>query len=143
MDFVSFSYYNTNCINVDEQVAVTSGNLFASVKNPYLKYTDWGWSIDPLGLRITLNEVYDRYRKPLFIVENGIGAIDTINENGEIIDDYRINFHRDHIKAMKDAIEIDSVDLDNEGKGSLKRTKKKSFDWYKKVIASNGVLVWV
>ena len=168
VDFVSFSYYNTNCINVDEQVEVTSGNLFASVKNPYLKYTDWGWSIDPLGLRITLNEVYDRYRKPLFIVENGIGAIDTINENGEIIDDYRINFHRDHIKAMKDAIEIDGVDLmgyttwgcidlvsassgemkkrygfiyvdlDNEGKGSLKRTKKKSFDWYKKVIASNG-----
>lgn len=168
VDFVSFSYYNTNCINVDEQVEVTSGNLFASVKNPYLKYTDWGWSIDPLGLRITLNEVYDRYRKPLFIVENGIGAIDTINENGEIIDDYRINFHRDHIKAMKDAIEIDGVDLmgyttwgcidlvsassgemkkrygliyvdlDNEGKGSLKRTKKKSFDWYKKVISSNG-----
>ena len=168
VDFVSFSYYNTNCINVDEQVEVTSGNLFASVKNPYLKYTDWGWSIDPLGLRITLNEVYDRYRKPLFIVENGIGAIDTINENGEIIDDYRINFHRDHIKAMKDAIEIDGVDLmgyttwgcidlvsassgemkkrygfiyvdlDNEGKGSLKRTKKKSFNWYKKVIASNG-----
>ena len=168
VDFVSFSYYNTNCINVDEQVAVTSGNLFASVKNPYLKYTDWGWSIDPLGLRITLNEVYDRYRKPLFIVENGIGAIDAINENGEIIDDYRINFHRDHIKAMKDAIEIDGVDLmgyttwgcidlvsassgemkkrygfiyvdlDNEGKGSLKRTKKKSFNWYKKVIASNG-----
>ena len=168
VDFVSFSYYNTNCINVDEQVEVTSGNLFASVKNPYLKYTDWGWSIDPLGLRITLNQIYDRYRKPLFIVENGIGAIDTINENGEIIDDYRINFHRDHIKAMKDAIEIDGVDLmgyttwgcidlvsassgemkkrygfiyvdlDNEGKGTLKRTKKKSFDWYKKVIASNG-----
>ena len=138
------------------------------MKNPYLKYTDWGWSIDPLGLRITLNQIYDRYRKPLFIVENGIGAIDTINENGEIIDDYRINFHRDHIKAMKDAIEIDGVDLmgyttwgcidlvsassgemkkrygfiyvdlDNEGKGSLKRTKKKSFNCYKKVIASNG-----
>ena len=168
VDFVSFSYYNTNCVNVDSDIDMSAGNVFASAKNPYLKYTDWDWPIDPLGLRVTLNQVYDRYRKPLFIVENGIGAVDTINENGEIIDDYRINFHRDHIKVMKDAVEIDGVDLmgyttwgcidlvsassgemkkrygfiyvdlDNEGKGTLKRIKKKSFDWYKKVIASNG-----
>ncbi|ASJ21528.1 6-phospho-beta-glucosidase [Brachyspira hampsonii] len=168
VDFVSFSYYHSRCVNVYDNTQTSAGNVFASAKNPYLKYTDWGWSIDPLGLRVTLNQVYDRYRKPLFIVENGIGAIDTINENGEIIDDYRIDFHRDHIKVMKDAINIDGVDLmgyttwgcidlvsassgemkkrygfiyvdlDNEGKGTLKRTKKKSFDWYKKVIASNG-----
>ena len=168
VDFVSFSYYNTNCVNVDSDIDMSAGNVFASAKNPYLKYTEWDWPIDPLGLRVTLNQVYDRYRKPLFIVENGIGVVDTINENGEIIDDYRINFHRDHIKVVKDAVEIDGVDLmgyttwgcidlvsassgemkkrygfiyvdlDNEGRGTLKRTKKKSFDWYKKVIASNG-----
>ena len=168
VDFVSFSYYNSNCVNIEENVEVSSGNIFASSKNPYLKYTDWGWAIDPLGLRITLNQIYDRYRKPLFIVENGIGAIDSIDENGEIIDYYRINFHKDHIKMMKDAIEIDGVDLmgyttwgcidlvsassgemkkrygfiyvdiDNYGNGSYKRIKKKSFYWYKKVIESNG-----
>ncbi|WP_028328808.1 6-phospho-beta-glucosidase [Brachyspira alvinipulli] len=168
VDFVSLSYYHTRCANVEEKNEISLGNIFASAKNPYLKETAWGWAVDPLGLRITLNAVYDRYRKPLFIVENGIGAVDTINENGEIIDDYRIDFHREHIKVMKDAIEIDGVDLmgyttwgcidlvsassgemkkrygfiyvdlDNEGKGTLKRMKKKSFDWYKKVIASNG-----
>ena len=98
-------------MNVHDNSQISAGNVFASAKNPYLKYTDWGWSVDPLGLRTTLNEVYDRYRKPLFIVENGIGAIDTVNENGEIIDDYRIDFHREHIKVMKDAVDIDGVDL--------------------------------
>ena len=168
VDFVSFSYYNTRCVDVDQEQQIGAGNLFASTKNPYLKCSDWGWSIDPLGLRITLNQVYDRYRKPLFVVENGLGAVDIPKDDGSIDDDYRINYHRDHIKAMKDAIELDGidlmgytawgcidlvsassgemkkrygfiyVDLDNEGKGTLKRTKKKSFEWYQKVIATNG-----
>lgn len=121
-----------------------------------------------MGLRITLNEIYDRYRMPMFIVENGLGAVDVPDENGFIQDDYRINYLREHIKAMKDAVELDGVelmgytawgpidlisagsgqmkkrygfiyvDLDDEGKGTLKRKKKKSFDWYKQVISSNG-----
>ena len=142
--------------------------FFASVVNPYLDTSDWGWQIDPLGLRITMNEIYDRYQKPLFIVENGLGAKDKIEEDGSIQDDYRIEYLKKHIQAMKDAVEIDGVDmmgytswgpidlvsastgemkkrydfiyvdLDNEGKGTLKRTKKKSFAWYKKVIETNG-----
>lgn len=127
-----------------------------------------GGQIDPLGLRITLNSIYDRYQKPLFIVENGLGAKDVIEEDGAINDDYRIEYIREHIKAMHDAIEIDGVELlgyttwgcidlvsastgemskrygfiyvdrDDEGNGTLERRKKKSFDWYKKVISSNG-----
>ena len=146
----------------------TAGNILSSLKNPYLSASEWGWQIDPLGLRITLNALYDRYQKPLFIVENGLGAVDQINEQGKIEDDYRIDYLRAHIKAMKEAVEIDGVDLlgytswapidlisastgqmkkrygfiyvdkDDLGNGSLKRIKKKSFDWYKKVIDSNG-----
>ena len=146
---------------------MTDGNVVKSVKNPYLKTSDWGWQIDPLGLRITLNALYDRYQKPLFIVENGLGAKDKIEEDGTIQDDYRIDYLREHIKAMKDAIE-DGVDLmgyttwgcidlvaastgemskrygfiyvdkDDQGNGTLERRKKKSFDWYRKVIESNG-----
>ncbi len=127
-----------------------------------------GWQIDPLGLRITMNELYDRYQKPLFIVENGLGARDEADENGYVEDDYRIDYLREHIKAMKAAVELDGVELwgytswgpidlvsastgemskrygfiyvdkDDEGNGTLKRSKKKSFDWYKKVIATNG-----
>lgn len=169
VDFVAFSYYNSRCIAADpEPNNIAQGNLFASAKNPYLQYSQWGWPIDPLGLRITLNEVYDRYQKPLFLVENGLGAIDEPDENGYVEDDYRIEYLSKHIQAMKDAIEIDGVDmmgytswgpidlvsastgemkkrygfiyvdLDNEGKGTLKRTKKKSFAWYKKVIETNG-----
>ena len=138
------------------------------VLNPYLSASEWGWQIDPLGLRITLNSIYDRYQKPLFIVENGLGAKDVIEEDGAINDDYRIEYIREHIKAMHDAIEIDGVELlgyttwgcidlvsastgemskrygfiyvdrDDEGNGTLERRKKKSFDWYKKVISSNG-----
>ena len=133
-----------------------------------MKASEWGWQIDPLGLRITMNSLYDRYQKPLFIVENGLGAVDTPDENGEINDDYRIEYLRQHIKAMKDAVELDGVDLwgytswgcidlvsastgemkkrygyiyvdkNNDGSGTLKRSKKKSFNWYKKVIATNG-----
>lgn len=168
-DFVSFSYYASRVATADAQSAeTTGGNVFASVKNPYLAVTEWGWQIDPLGFRITLNQIYDRYRKPLFVVENGLGAIDHPDQNGYVVDDYRIDYLRSHIQAMKEAVEQDGVDLigyttwgcidlvsagtgemkkrygfiyvdrDNEGNGSLKRTKKKSFDWYKKVIATNG-----
>ena len=169
VDFVAFSYYNSRCAVDDSEKAETAeGNIFSSAKNPYLTYSEWGWPIDPMGLRITLNEVYDRYRKPMFIVENGLGAVDTFDENGFIQDDYRIDYLREHIKAMKEAVELDGVDLmgyttwapidlvsagsgqmkkrygfihvdlDDNGEGTLKRTKKKSFEWYKKVIESNG-----
>ena len=169
VDFIAFSYYNSRCIahHVQEE-DIAQGNLFASVKNPYLTYTKWGWPIDPLGLRITLNEVYDRYQKPLFIVENGMGDTDTLNEDGSIIDDDRISYLASHIQAMKEAVEKDGVDLmgytswgpidlvsassgemkkrygfvyvdlDDEGRGSGKRIPKKSFYWYKKVIETNG-----
>ena len=167
VDFVSFSYYSSRCASADPSVAAAEGNLFKSVKNPYLKASEWGWQIDPLGLRITMNAMYDRYQKPLFIVENGLGAKDVIEEDGSINDDYRIAYLREHIKAMEEAIEdgvelwgyttwgcIDLVaastgemskrygfiyvDRDDAGNGTLERRKKKSFDWYKKVIASNG-----
>ncbi len=167
VDFISFSYYSSKCASVDEKLK-TDGNVFASVKNPYLKASEWGWQIDPLGLRTTLNTLYDRYQKPLFIVENGLGAVDKPDANGYVEDDYRIDYMREHIKAMHDAVTLDGVDLlgytswgcidlvsastgemskrygfiyvdrDDAGNGSLKRSKKKSFDWYKEVIASNG-----
>ncbi len=137
------------------------------MKNPYLQTSGWGWSIDPLGLRITMNQLYDRYQKPLFIVENGLGAKDEIDQAGRIQDDYRIDYLRSHIQAMKEAMEdgvelmgytvwscIDIVsastgemskrygfiyvDRADDGSGTLKRRKKKSFDWYKKVIETNG-----
>ncbi|HGM3506855.1 TPA: 6-phospho-beta-glucosidase [Clostridioides difficile] len=169
VDFISFSYYSSRLTSADPEVNIlTEGNVFASLKNPYLGASEWGWQIDPLGLRITMNSLYDRYQKPLFIVENGLGAVDNPDENGNINDDYRIDYLRAHIKAMIDAVELDGVDLlgytpwgcidlvsastgemkkrygfiyvdkDNDGNGTLKRSKKKSFDWYKKVIASNG-----
>lgn len=169
VDFISFSYYSSRCSSADPKVnETTAGNVFASIKNPYLDASEWGWQIDPLGLRTTLNVLYDRYQKPLFIVENGLGAVDEIEADGSIVDDYRIAYIREHIKAMKEAIDIDGVDLmgytswgpidlvsagtgemkkrygfiyvdrDNEGNGTLKRSKKKSFDWYKKVIETNG-----
>ncbi|MFP3668458.1 6-phospho-beta-glucosidase [Priestia sp. SIMBA_032] len=169
VDFVSFSYYGSRLTSADpEKNAQTAANLFPTLKNPHLKTSEWGWQIDPLGLRITLNALYDRYQKPLFIVENGLGAIDTPDENGYIEDDYRIDYIREHIKAFKVAVEEDGVDLlgyttwgcidlvsastgemskrygfiyvdrDDTGNGTMKRSKKKSFDWYKKVISSNG-----
>ncbi|MEI5992734.1 6-phospho-beta-glucosidase [Candidatus Enterococcus mansonii] len=169
VDFISFSYYSSRVQSTDPAInEQTAGNIFASVKNPYLEASEWGWQIDPLGLRTTMNDLYDRYQKPLFIVENGLGAVDTPDEHGNVIDDYRIEYLAAHIQAMKDAVELDGVDLlgyttwgcidlvsagtgemkkrygfiyvdrDNEGNGTLKRSKKKSFDWYKKVIATNG-----
>ena len=169
VDFISFSYYSSQVSTTDnELLEQTAGNIFASVKNPYLQASEWGWQIDPLGLRITMNDIYDRYQKPLFIVENGLGAVDTPDENGYVEDDYRIDYLAAHIQAMKDAVELDGVDLlgyttwgcidlvsagtgemkkrygfiyvdrDNQGNGTLARSKKKSFNWYKKVIDSNG-----
>ena len=169
VDFISFSYYSSRVSTTDnELLEQTAGNIFASVKNPYLQASEWGWQIDPLGLRITMNDIYDRYQKPLFIVENGLGAVDMPDENGYVEDDYRIDYLAAHIQAMKDAVELDGVDLlgyttwgcidlvsagtgemkkrygfiyvdrDNQGNGTLARSKKKSFNWYKKVIDSNG-----
>lgn len=170
VDFISFSYYSTRCsAGVDNpDVERTQGNAFAGAKNPYLQESQWGWAIDPMGFRITLNDMYDRYQKPLFVVENGLGAKDVVEEDGSINDDYRIDYLRQHIQAMRDAVTEDGVDLmgytswgcidlvsastgemskrygfiyvdrDDAGNGTLKRSKKKSFDWYKKVIATNG-----
>ncbi len=169
VDFISFSYYLSRVASADPKVTgTTGGNIYDTLANPYLKSSEWGWQIDPTGLRITLNTLYDRYQKPLFISENGLGANDIPDESGNINDDYRIDYLRQHIKAMKEAVEIDGVDLfgytmwgpidlvsastgemkkrygfiyvdkDNKGSGSLKRIPKKSFYWYKKVISSNG-----
>lgn len=171
VDFMSFSYYMSSVTrhpnNQTEEQKVTAGNLILGESNPYLEASDWGWQIDPVGLRVTLNKLYDRYQVPLFIVENGLGALDTLETDGSIHDPYRIDYLDKHIKQMYEAIEdgvelmgytmwgcIDLVsastsemskrygfvyvDRDNYGNGTLKRSKKKSFDWYKKVIASNG-----
>lgn len=172
VDFISLSYYTSRCITTQEGVGEAIGNAFKGTKNPYLKSSEWGWQIDPLGLRITLNSLYDRYQKPLFIVENGLGAKDELIDDGRgsftVNDDYRISYLRDHIKAFKQAVEEDGVELmgytpwgcidlvsassgemskrygfiyvdrEDDGSGSLKRYKKKSFDWYKKVIETNG-----
>lgn len=169
VDFVSFSYYASRTVSAfAEDYAMATGNLFKSIKNPHLKSTEWGWQIDPLGLRSSLNMLYNRYQKPLFIVENGLGAKDQPDENHYVEDDYRIDYTRRHIQAFKDAVEIDGVDLlgyttwgifdviaastgqmskrygfiyvdrDDDGNGTLRRTPKKSFYWYKEVIASNG-----
>lgn len=168
VDFISFSYYASRCASADMNEGNTSAaNVVKSIRNPHLPTSDWGWVIDPLGLRIAMNTLYDRYQKPLFLVENGLGAKDIPDENGCINDDYRIDYLRQHIQAMNDAMHdgvplmgytpwgcIDLVaastgemskrygfiyvDRDNLGQGTLNRTPKKSFYWYKKVIASNG-----
>lgn len=167
VDFYTFSYYSSNCVSAEGNKDKSKGNVSTGLKNPYLKASAWDWQIDPKGLRWSLNNIYNRYRIPLMVVENGLGAADTIEEDGSINDDYRIEYLREHIKQMKEAI-IDGVDLiayttwgcidlvsagtgemkkrygfiyvdkDNEGKGTLNRLKKKSFYWYKKVIATNG-----
>ena len=166
VDFYAFSYYMTNCCGHNENADKTKANLVDGLKNPYLKASEYGWQIDPVGLRYMMNEMYDRYQIPLMIVENGLGAKDIV-EDGFVHDSYRIDYLRAHIKAMSEAIEdgvevlgympwsaIDLialstgnmekrygfiyVDADNEGKGSYRRIRKDSFYWYKKVIESNG-----
>ena len=169
VDYITFSYYSSRVSK--GQIAeddIVTGNAFSGVKNPYLEESEWGWAIDPLGLRTTMNALWDRYRKPLFIVENGLGAIDTVEEDGTINDDYRIEYLKAHINSFMDAVEEDGVplwgytpwgiidlvsagtgemskrygliyvDRQDDGTGDLHRSKKKSFDWYKEVIESNG-----
>ena len=171
VDFVSLSYYCSRCISSDPEILKNKsrGNaVINAVINPYLKSSEWGWQIDPLGLRITLNTLYDRYGKPLFIVENGLGANDAVEEDGTIHDPYRVDYMREHIKAMMEAVNEDGipllgytcwgcidlvsastgemkkrygmiyVDKQNDGSGDLKRLKKDSFYWYQKVIRTNG-----
>ncbi|MGN0600820.1 MAG: 6-phospho-beta-glucosidase [Oscillospiraceae bacterium] len=172
VDFIGFSYYMTNAVKAGVSADGNGVDGFpGSVPNPYVKKSDWGWQIDPVGLRYALNILYERYGKPLFIVENGFGAIDKVEEDGTIIDDYRIEYLRAHIEQMKKAVIDDGVDLmgytpwgcidcvsfttgemkkrygfiyvdkDNDGSGTLKRNRKKSFEWYKKVIESNGEIL--
>ena len=167
VDFYTFSYYVSNCVSVDPTLAKVEGNIMSGLKNPYLKTSDWGWQIDPKGLRYTLNEIYDRYQIPLMVVENGLGARDVLEPDGSIHDDYRIDYLREHIRQLKEAA-ADGVDVMgytpwgcidlvsastgemakrygmiyvekyDDGTGSLARRKKASFEWYRKVIASNG-----
>ncbi len=165
-DFLSFSYYSSLTISSSHNAKKEHGNMAVGGKNPYLKETDWGWQIDPLGLRITLNEYWNRYHVPLFIVENGLGAKDIL-EDGKIHDDYRIQYLKEHIlqilEAIKDGVNVIGylmwspfdlvsastsqmskrygciyVDLNDDGTGTLKRIPKDSFYWYKQVIESNG-----
>ncbi|NRB67662.1 MAG: 6-phospho-beta-glucosidase [Vibrio sp.] len=166
VDFISFSYYASGCASADPKQKEV-GNIVDSVPNPYLEKSQWGWLIDPKGLRILLNFLYDRYQKPLFIVENGLGARDEINANGEIEDDYRIAYLNDHLVQAREAI-LDGVELmgftswgpidlvanstaemskrygyiyvdrHDDGSGTLERKRKKSFFWYQDVIRTHG-----
>ncbi|KRL47139.1 glycoside hydrolase family 1 protein [Lacticaseibacillus manihotivorans] len=168
VDYIGFSYYMSTAVNVtDKSLGTANGNLVGGVKNPFLESSDWGWQIDPTGLRIALNELANRYNKPVFVVENGLGAKDVVAADGSIHDDYRINYLREHIEAIRGAISdgvpvmgytpwgcIDLVsastgqmskrygfiyvDLDDEGHGTGKRSKKDSFTWYQHVIETNG-----
>ncbi|MBS5938651.1 glycoside hydrolase family 1 protein [Clostridium sp.] len=167
VDFIGFSYYSSGVVST-ENIEESSGNMIATGKNPYLQASEWGWQIDPIGLRYILNVLYERYQIPLMVVENGLGYNDQLNEDGQIIDDYRIEYLRRHIIEIDKAINIDGVelmgytmwgcidlvsastgemrkrygfiyvDMDDQGNGTKNRMKKKSFDWYRKVIESNG-----
>ncbi|WP_214894248.1 6-phospho-beta-glucosidase BglA [Exiguobacterium sp. H66] len=171
VDYIGFSYYMSTTVKHDATVNntgnIVNGGLANGVENPYIQSSDWGWAIDPVGLRYVLNRLYDRYQLPLFIVENGFGAVDTI-EDGKIHDAARIDYLKTHIEALTEAVTEDGVELmgytpwgiidivsfttgemkkrygmiyvdrDNEGNGSMERMKKDSFDWYKQVIATNG-----
>ncbi|ATO53872.1 6-phospho-beta-glucosidase [Lactobacillus amylovorus] len=169
VDYVGFSYYQTTTVSSEKVKPDDLTDLAKAVaKNPTLMRSDWGWEIDPEGLRIALNQLQDRYHKPLFIVENGLGAYDKVEADGSIHDDYRIDYLRNHISEMEKAVELDGVDLmgylpwgcidlvsagtgqmdkrygfiyvdkNDAGEGTLKRSRKDSFFWYKKVIESNG-----
>ncbi|HCG8742751.1 TPA: glycoside hydrolase family 1 protein [Vibrio parahaemolyticus] len=166
VDFISFSYYASGCASADPKQKEV-GNIVESVPNPYLEKSQWGWLIDPKGLRILLNFLHDRYQKPLFIVENGLGARDEFDENGEIQDDYRIAYLNDHLvqahEAILDGVELMGftswgpidlvanstaemskrygyiyVDRHDDGQGTLERKRKKSFYWYQDVIRTAG-----
>lgn len=168
VDIFTFSYYNTTCVTSHKDVAKDGvGNISMGAKNPYIQYSDWGWGLDPDGLRYILNEIEDRYSLPIMIVENGLGAYDKLEEDGKVHDPYRIEYFKYHIQAMDQAISdgvnliaytpwgivdlvsastgemakrygVIYVDFDDEGKGTLKRYKKDSFDYYANVIKTNG-----
>ena len=169
VDFMSFSYYMSVVAAHDpENYSSGRGNLLGGIMNPHLASSEWGWQIDPVGLRYVLNTVYQRYNLPLFIVENGFGAYDQLTDQGEIHDHYRIDYLKAHIKEMRLAVVEDGVpvigytpwgiidpvsfgtgemekrygmihvDRDNSGNGTMKRRKKQSFAWYQRVIATNG-----
>lgn len=171
VDYISLSYYMSRTEKAEKSAEEQlNGNMFSGVKNPYLQASEWGWEIDPTGLRVTLNQLYNYYQVPLFIVENGLGATDKVEDDGSINDDYRIAYMQSHIAASADAI-ADGVDLmgytswgcidlvsagtgqyskrygfvyvdkHDDGTGTLERLKKKSFFWYKDVIANNGNLL--
>lgn len=167
VDFFTISYYSSCCVSAAQEGERTAGNGAENIKNPYLKTSDWGWQIDALGLRYVLNQIYDRYQIPIMIVENGLGAVDEVDEDGKIHDPYRIDYMKQHIEQMKEAI-YDGVDLigytcwgctdlvsastgemkkrygliyvdkHDDGSGDFRRKKKDSFYWYKKLIGSNG-----
>lgn len=175
VDFISFSYYVSVCATADEQKNIRGeGNLLGGVPNPYLKASEWGWQIDPCGLRYVCNQLWDRYQKPLFVVENGLGAVDQLETGADglptVYDDYRIAYMKDHLlqleEAIKDGVEVMGytswgcidlvsastaemkkrygfiyVDRNDDGTGTLNRYKKKSFYWYRDVIASNGAML--
>lgn len=167
VDMYTFSYYMSNNVTTHTGQDTVGGNFSHGTRNPYLTYSDWGWAHDPSGLQYYLEKMYDRYEIPMMVVENGLGAFDTVEEDGSIHDDYRIDYHRAHINAMAEAIAngvdliayttwgcIDLVsagtgemrkrygfiyvDKDDEGNGSFDRTPKDSFYWYKEVLATNG-----
>ncbi len=167
VDFLSFSYYMSMTESVSPDADRTPGNTVLGVKNPYLETSPWGWQVDPVGLRVSLIDLYDRYGKPLFIVENGLGMRDEVTEDGKVHDEYRIAYFRSHFQEMIPAVDegvellgytswapIDLisasgsqmskrygfvyVDQDDEGNGTLERLRKDSFHWYQRVIATNG-----
>ncbi|MFD2829063.1 glycoside hydrolase family 1 protein [Corticicoccus populi] len=172
VDFLSFSYYMSRVSSAHpEKYKKGRGNILGGLPNPHLESSEWGWQIDPQGLYLALNDFYDRYEIPLFIVENGLGAVDELvkDENGEwtVEDDYRIDYMNAHLqqvgRAVEDGVDIMGytswgcidlvsastaelskrygfiyVDRNNDGSGSFERYKKKSFNWYKEVIETNG-----
>ena len=169
-DYLAFSYYQSTCADYAKIPSGTSPFLYgtyAMTKNPNLQASEWGWTIDPLGFRDVMNKIYSRYRIPVFPIENGIGVRETWDGKNMIEDDYRINYHRDHIKALKDTMNKDGVEVigylgwglidilssqgdmekrygvvyvnrGNHDLRDMKRVPKKSYYWLKKVIASNG-----
>lgn len=172
VDYISFSYYMSETLTTDKSLPKNKAakGILNGVDNPYLKKSEWGWTVDPIGLRLVMNHIYDRYQKPIFIVENGLGAEDKV-VNGKIHDNYRIDYLKKHIESMKEAIILDGVDClgylswgpidivsastgemkkrygyifvdyNDQGEGTGKRIKKDSFEWYKKVIESKGVIL--
>ncbi len=167
VDFYTLSYYMSNVVGTHDTLEQAQGNMTFGGKNPYLESSEWGWQIDPLGLRFALNEIHDRYQLPIMVVENGFGAKDTVEADGSIHDPYRIDYLRKHVAAMREAVDdgvnligytwwgpIDLVsagtgemrkrygfiyvDKHDDGTGTLARSRKDSFFYYQKLIASNG-----